>query len=165
MSSNLLSRKYLPNVFPPLEACKLKIWVSLIQQYDDKTDDPLPLDLPPGSRRHVPVTHDECCFHANDREKASWLKDGEQQLRQKSRGRLIHVSDFSTEEHGRLVLSPAAIEANRQLPLEQQLTITDARKIIEPGKNHDRWWDMEQLCDQVSMHFEIFIAINALINI
>lgn len=103
-----------------------------------------------GEKRHVPVTHDECCFHANDRQKACWIKDDEQQLRQKSRGRLIHISDFLTEEHGRLFLSPADIETNKKGPPEKCLKVTDARKIIEPGKNHDKWWDMEQLCEQVS---------------
>jgi hypothetical protein len=121
-----------------------------MQQYDDKTDAPLPLNLPEGKKRHVPVTHDECCFHANDRVDTIWLKEGEQQLRQKGRGRLIHVSDFIVEEFGRLVLPPEMVKINQILPLDKRLEVTEARTIIEPGKNHDRYWDMEQLCEQVS---------------
>ncbi|EUC56568.1 DDE family endonuclease, partial [Rhizoctonia solani AG-3 Rhs1AP] len=128
----------------------------LMQQYDDETDEPLPLNLPEGQKRHVPIGHDECCFHANDRENTIWLRDGEQQLRQKGRGRIIHVSDFIVEQSGRLALTPEMIKANENLPTGERLKVTDARKIIEPGKNHDKWWDMDQLCDQVSDTLKIF---------
>jgi hypothetical protein len=121
-----------------------------MQQYDDETDEPLPLNLSEGEKRHVPIAHDECCFHANDRVDTVWLREGEQQLRQKGRGRLIHVSDFIVEEFGRLALTPEMIELNQNLPLNERLQVTEARKIIEPGKNYDKYWDMDQLCEQVS---------------
>ncbi|KAG1853682.1 hypothetical protein F4604DRAFT_1933119 [Suillus subluteus] len=60
--------------------------------------------LQPGERQIKPYYHDECCFHANDETKDAWLRPGEQLLRKKGRGRLIHVSDFVNEEDGRLVL-------------------------------------------------------------
>lgn len=113
-----------------------------MQQYDDKTMEPLPLTLPPGAKRHVPVAHDECSFHANDRQRMVWTRDDEQELRQKSRGRLIHVSSFSVEEYGQLALPLKEVERNKCAPPEQQLKVTNARVIIEPGKNHDKWWDM-----------------------
>lgn len=122
-----------------------------MQQYDDETCEPLPLNLPPGEKEHVPVSHDECAFHANDRQTSVWLRPDEQELRQKSRGRLIHVSSFSVEKYGQLALPPEDIEKNKLLPPEQQLSVTNARKIIEPGKNHDKWWDMDQLCAQVNI--------------
>lgn len=138
--------------------------ISFIQQYDDKTDEPLPLMLPEGTKRHVPVTHDESCFHANDQQKTLWLRDDEQQLRQKSKGRVIHVSDFIVEQHGRLALSQSQVEANRKKSPEEQLRVTDARKIIEPGKNNDDWWNLEQLCDQVRVHLSV-VGINLYVSV
>ena len=73
------------------------------------------------------------------------LRDGEQPLRKKGRGRLIHVSDFINEEDSRLVLRDS--EGN---------IIRDARKIIFPGSNGDPWWDTEQLLVQVKDGIEIF---------
>jgi hypothetical protein len=120
----------------------------------------LPLKLLPGQKRHYPVAHDECCFHANDRPGTIWVQEGEQELRQKGRGRIIHVSDFVVEEHGRLALTPELAEVNNNLPVGERLEVTDARKIIEPGKNHDKWWDMDQLCVQVSKRCELNRTVN-----
>ena len=73
------------------------------------------------------------------------LKAGEQPLRKKGRGRLIHVSDFINEETGRLVL------------LDENGRITrDARKVIFPGSNGDPWWDTDQLMVQIKSAIEIF---------
>jgi hypothetical protein len=47
-----------------------------------------------------------------------WMKEGEQPLRQKSRGRLVHVSDFILEHCGRLALTPDEVEAQLSLPKE-----------------------------------------------
>ena len=91
--------------------------------------------------------HDESCFHANDEARSLWLQAGEQPLRKKNRGRLIHVSDFINEEDGRLVL------------LDQDGNILrDAQKIIYPGSNGDAWWDNEQLMAQIRSAIEIFEA-------
>lgn len=91
--------------------------------------------------------HDESCFHANDEARSLWLQAGEQPLRKKSQGRLIHVSDFINEEDGRLVL------------LDQDGNILcDARKIIYPGSNGDAWWDNKQLMAQIRSAIEIFEA-------
>ncbi|KAF8597230.1 hypothetical protein BDV93DRAFT_513540 [Ceratobasidium sp. AG-I] len=125
--------------------------------YNDKTAEPLPLILPVGIKEHIPVTQDECCFHANDQQDQVWLREGDQQLRQKSRGRITHVSDFLTQKDGgRLVLAPEALAENNKLAGEEKLLITDACKIIEPGKGHDQWWDMEQLCSQLKSALRIY---------
>jgi hypothetical protein len=100
-----------------------------------------------GQRRIIIQYHDECCFHANDEARSLWLREGEQPLRKKGRGRLIHISDFINEEDGRLVL----LDENGQ-------TIRDARKIIYPGANGDPWWDTKQLMDQIGSAIEIFEA-------
>ena len=104
-------------------------------------------ELQEGERRIIIQYHDESCFHANDEARNLWLREGEQPLRKKSRGRLIHVSDFINEEDGRLVL----LDENGQI-------IRDARKIIYPGSNGDPWWDNKQLMEQITSAIEIFEA-------
>ena len=47
--------------------------ISLMQQYDNKTEKLLPLNLPKGQKRHVPVAHDKCYFHANNQVDTVWL--------------------------------------------------------------------------------------------
>lgn len=66
-------------------------------------------------------------------------------LQSKSRGRLIHVSDFVNEVNGRLVVR------NKDGEIEM-----DAREIIYPGSNGDAWWDHEQLLAQVCRAIKIF---------
>jgi hypothetical protein len=102
-------------------------------------------EIQEGQRRIIIQYHDECCFHANDEARSLWLREGEQPLRKKGRGRLIHVSDFINEEDGRLVLLD-----------EDGRIIRDARKIIYPGSNGDPWWDTKQLMDQIRSAIEIF---------
>ncbi|KAF7984968.1 hypothetical protein HWV62_9917 [Athelia sp. TMB] len=104
-------------------------------------------ELLEGQRCIIIQYHDECCFHANDEAKSLWLREGEQPLRKKSQGRLIHVSDFINEEDGRLVL----LDENGQI-------VRDARKIIYPGSNGDPWWDNKQLMEQIKSAIEIFEA-------
>ena len=77
-----------------------------------------------------------------------------QPIRKKGNGRAVHVSDFITEPNGRLVLSEAEMEAQAILPASKQLSVTDARKIIYPGKNYDAWWDGKQLDEQVRINLK-----------
>lgn len=120
-----------------------------MQQYTDKDCEPIPLNLPPGTRQIAPAFHDESCFHANDQSMNNWVREGEILLCQKGRGRLIHVSDIIVEGPGRLVLSEEEIKLQMALPEHERLAKWDARKIIYPGKNQDAYWDMPQLIDQV----------------
>jgi hypothetical protein len=73
------------------------------------------------------------------------LRDGEQPLRKKGRGQLIHVSDFINPETGRLVVRDADGNITR-----------DARKIIYPGSDGDPWWDTKQLLTQIEDAVDIF---------
>ncbi len=73
------------------------------------------------------------------------LREGEQPLQKKGRGRLIHVSDFINSETGRLVLRDS--DGN---------IIRDAHKIIFPDSNADPWWDNGQLMTQVKSAIKIF---------
>jgi hypothetical protein len=93
--------------------------------------------------------HDESIFHTNEQWQRVWVTDDQQPLRLKGNGRPIHISDFICEPTGRLALTDAQLVAHALLPKSQQLRTTDARKIIYPGKNHDKWWDMPQLLEQV----------------
>lgn len=77
------------------------------------------------------------------------LRPGEQVLRKKGRGRIIHVSDFINEEDGRLILHGHDNEI-----------IKDARRIIFPGANGDSWWTHENLLDQVKMAITIHEEVN-----
>ncbi|EUC67676.1 DDE family endonuclease [Rhizoctonia solani AG-3 Rhs1AP] len=48
------------------------------------------------------------------------------------------------------------LAVNESLPPNDQLNITEARTIIEPGKNYDKYWDMDQLCEQLIGVLNIF---------
>lgn len=124
-----------------------------MRKYEDENCLPLPLNLPPGVREIVAAFHDESCFHANDQKKRLWLTDSQQILRQKSRGRLVHVSDFIVEDRGRIFLNEAEVKAQMSLDQSERLESFDARTIIYPGKNGDGYWDMKQLLEQVSSGF------------
>jgi hypothetical protein len=77
---------------------------------------PIPPVLKPCERIHYPIFHDECCVHANDQCTFVWAREGEPPLRNKSRGRIVHVSDFIIEHCGRLVLWQFEQEAQEKLP-------------------------------------------------
>ena len=66
------------------------------------------------------------------------LREGQQILRKKGRGRLIHASDFIEEVNGRLLSFNSDGTVRR-----------DARKVIYPGSNGDPYWDCDQLIKQV----------------
>ncbi len=72
--------------------------------------------LKPGKKIHYPIFHDECCVHANDQCSNVWMREGEQPLRDKGRGRIVHISDFIIEHSGRLVLSEFLQEEQLKLP-------------------------------------------------
>jgi hypothetical protein len=97
-------------------------------------------ELSSGESLHILVTHDESLFHANDGSKSGWCPESEQPLHKKGQGRAIHVSEFLCETLGRLKLTETAVDDD--FP-------TEARVIIHPGKNHDGYWNVEQLVKQV----------------
>ncbi|OAV86088.1 hypothetical protein PTTG_30087 [Puccinia triticina 1-1 BBBD Race 1] len=95
------------------------------------------------NKETVFIYHDESTIHAKEWPTLSWLLPGATELQSKSLGRLMHISDFILESHGRLVLSSDQQELN-------QLACSDAATVIYPGSQGDPWWDMAQLCKQVS---------------
>lgn len=109
----------------------------------DKHLQPTPPTLSPGVTEVIPCFHDESCIHANEFKSRAWLEKGRGQILQsKSRGKLIHVSDFLVAQTGRLVLRDGD-EANGVIK-------KDARKIIYPGAGGDPWWTCKDVIKQVS---------------
>ncbi len=101
--------------------------------------------LNPGEREIIPNFHDESSFHANEAVNSLWLRKGEQPLRKKGRGRLIHVSAFINPETGRLV----SLDDHGKV-------VRDSTKIIYPGSGGDAWWDSAQLLKQMEDAIQIF---------
>ena len=106
------------------------------------------------NKEKVFIYHDEPTSHSKEWPKITWLLPGTSELQQKSAGRLIHISDFILELTGRLILLDAqAVSAN--------VTFTTAATVIYPGSQGDPWWDMAQLCEQVSKkEWPIFNALH-----
>ena len=73
--------------------------------YNDWDLNPIQPTLHPGNKKHVPIHHDESIFQSNELQQKVWVKDGKMPLRKKGNGKAIHVSDFITEETGRLSLT------------------------------------------------------------
>jgi len=128
---------------------KFLIDVAELRKYSKKYEGPnceVPLlvepDLLSNNRETVFIYHDESTIHAKERPKTSWILPGCNELRSKSLGRLIHISDFILESTGRLVLS-------EELQQIHQLDSLDAATVIYPGAQGDPWWDMQQLCNQI----------------
>jgi len=84
--------------------------------------DELEVEHPPvlniGGKIHRVICQDECCCHANDQCNYVWQEEGVQPLRDKSRGRIVHTSDFVLEACGYLKLSPEEIAVQMELPEE-----------------------------------------------
>jgi hypothetical protein len=98
----------------------------------------------------VSVTHDESVFYANDGVVTTWGPVDENEIRRKSQGLSVHVSDFICESIGRLRLSREDQAANDLLPDHERLMHTDACVVIHPGSNRDGWWTNDDVIKQVT---------------
>jgi hypothetical protein len=125
-------------------------------KYDDKTMEPIPPTLAPGEKKHMLVLQDECLVNTNDSPRRQWLKADQQPLKKKGNGRGIHICNWIYERSGQLALTEEQIATQAALPEEQCLKVMDAQKIIYPGKNHDAWWDLDQLMEQMKHAVNIF---------
>jgi len=150
--------EYRQNVFlPAMEAYQHRM-----ATYNKKLERSAPV-LAPGETEVIALFHDESSFHANEYKASAWsanflplysssltrfpsrLEVGQTILQKKSRGRLIHISDFITQEGGRLVTRDSGGKIVR-----------DARKVIFPGAQGDPWWDTAQLLVQMLAAISIF---------
>ena len=96
----------------------------------------------PGSPTMKPiimVTHDESVFHANDGRKYVWMKDDENPLRSKGKGRGIMVSDFLLPCSK---LSTAKLGPERRSELDLPL---NASNFFEFGSAGDGYWGAEDV--------------------
>ncbi|POV96989.1 hypothetical protein PSHT_14830 [Puccinia striiformis] len=101
------------------------------------------------NKETVFIFHDESTVHAKEKSKLAWLLPGTSKIRSKNVGRLIHISDFILETTGRLKLSDEQFQ-EAQMGAQKDLTSADAATVIYPGSTGGKWWDMEQLCNQIS---------------
>ena len=95
--------------------------------------------------------HDESCFHGHDYKKKIWLDTtvNQQKMPGKSKGRLIHDSEFIGPE-GRIRVRG---EDREYHPDDLDL---DTQKIIYLGSNGDPQQDTKQLLVQVTRTLDIF---------
>ena len=89
-------------------------------------------DLKPGEKIHYPIFHDECCIHANDQCTYVWMREGEQPLRDKSRGQIVHVSDLIVEHSGRLCLWEFLCDEQMKLPVEPTRPVSPSASAVPP---------------------------------
>lgn len=114
--------------------------------------------LEPDQKLHIVLNHDKSISHVNDTKRRMWLIKGQQPIKKKGPGQAIHVSDFICEPIGCLRLVDAALADHEKLPDNSPLRLqsTEAWKIIYPGKNHNKWWDITQLMKQLALAVQIF---------
>ena len=125
-------------------------------KYDDKTIEPILPTLTPGEKEHMLVPQDKCIVSTNDSQRHLWLKADQQPLKKKGNCHSIHISDWICKCSGQLALNEEQIAMQAALLEAQCLKITDACKIIYPGKNHNAWWNLDQLIKQTKHAVNIF---------
>ena len=111
-------------------------------KYEGENMERTPPTLGPNDKEVILVTHDECVFYSNDGKRGVWAKSGELPLRKKGNGRSIMVSEFLSEECGRLKLNAQQHQENPSVPEE-------ARTYLQPGKDREGFWTSEHLIEQV----------------
>jgi hypothetical protein len=95
------------------------------------------------------VFHNKSTVHAKEKPRLAWLLPGTQELHCKNTGCLIHISNFIVETTGQLKLTADQFEQSQSRPVKPESD--NAATVSYPGSAGDKWWDMEQLCNQVSM--------------
>ena len=113
-------------------------------KYESENMEQISPILEPDDKEVILVTHDECIFYSNDGKRGVWVKSGELPLRKKGNGRSIMVSEFLTEECGRLKLNLQQHQENPFIPEE-------VRIYLQPDKDRDGFWTSEHLIEQVRM--------------
>ncbi|EIW81271.1 hypothetical protein CONPUDRAFT_26680, partial [Coniophora puteana RWD-64-598 SS2] len=120
--------------------------------YDGVNMEPISPALQGDECEHAWLYQDEAPFHDNDFQNVSkWLGPGEQELKKKTRGRLMMVSGYICEKVGNLALTEDLIAENKKLPLSEQLVVTDSRVVIYPTNKEsgDGFWNSRQMENQL----------------
>ena len=129
---------YCQNEFLP----KIAQYQALTTNYKEDAEgvlQPIIPNLPSGEKEHVIYYYNKSYFHAKEFSKRIWLDENQQKMPLKSKGGLIHCSDFISLE-GRLVIGQK-----------------DARQIIySGGPNKTPYSDTKQLLIQVASAINIF---------
>ncbi|CAB4417188.1 unnamed protein product [Rhizophagus irregularis] len=120
---------------------KIYSYERYMAKYEGETMERIPPMLESNNKEIILVTHDECIFYSNDGKRGVWTKTGELPLRKKGNGRSIMVSEFLSEECGRLKLNAQQHQENSSIPQE-------ARTYLQPGKDREGYWTSEHLIDQ-----------------
>jgi hypothetical protein len=111
-----------------------------IKDFDgDILDVVLEPQLKPEEKELVQVTHDECHFYANDRQRKIWMKKNENTLRSKHMGRSIMVSAFLCPYHGLLQLSDEQLQANPHIEHKEAFVLRSIQS--------DGYWKSEHILD------------------
>jgi hypothetical protein len=120
----------------------LKPYLVEFDENGDIKDKEYPPGCFPGSLTQRPIimlTHDESTFQTNDGRRHMWIKEDENPLRSKGRGRGIMVSDFLLPCSR---LSTAKLSPERRSELNLPLNAT---KFFEFGSMGDGYWGAEDV--------------------
>ena len=98
-------------------------------------------ELADNERPLVLVVQDESCFASHEGRKTIWMRKDGTVLRPKGSGRSLMVSEFLCECHGRMKLDKDQQKEHPHVPEAVAM-------VIKPGKNHDGYWDCEDLVTQ-----------------
>lgn len=69
----------------------LKLYARFSYSYEGENLIETAPTLQPSQKIHYPIFHDKTCVHANDLANFVWMREGEQPLRNKSHGQIVHV--------------------------------------------------------------------------
>ena len=118
----------------------------------------VPPNLPPHEKPLVLVTHDEARFNANDGKRRMWMKENEQPLRPKGKGKGIMVSGFLTP--GGILKVPSHVSdiqllADSTWPRNNNgEPVREAIEYLEYGK--DNYWTGEKMVNHTRTAIRIF---------
>ncbi|RIA91491.1 hypothetical protein C1645_692632, partial [Glomus cerebriforme] len=85
---------------------KIYSYEKYMVKYEGENMERIPPILEISEKEVILVTHNECIFYSNNGKRDVWAKSGELPLRKKGNRRSIIVSEFLSEECGRLKLNP-----------------------------------------------------------
>ncbi|CAG8539920.1 7960_t:CDS:2 [Cetraspora pellucida] len=136
---------------------KMKDLEALMLQFvDDNMETVINSEISEEKQVYILVTHDECIFYTNDGRPSVWASLGMLPLRKKEKGKALMVSEFLTETHGHLTITPAEINELNLSPTFPQ----EAHVIVKSGKNDDGWWNAFDITNHSALASDTLCAKN-----